>query len=631
MSPRLRYSPPKQISRRRRSSRQRAGVLRLLVAGFLLAGLLPLFAPSPSLVTGQTRDPVCATSGPDTGAYEVEVCMSVSWSGKQNTGDARITASVEATSGVLPEIDEVEFSLAKEPATRSFDILTDFASPYRFILPTAAFADGSYRLELRVEFADDFEADHPEQSLTFSNGNRATPEVTDSWLPTSGRPGDPFVVGVVGDGAGGLPAADAVADLIEGWDPNLFLYLGDVYNLGTYTEFYNYYESTLGGLKEITNPVIGNHEGGAGFQGYFDYWDTFQHYYSVDAAGWHFVGIDNTEAYRQMEPGSPQYEWLAEDLAAHANDCTIIFMHHPRWGLGREADNTAMQPIWDLLVQNGVELALTGHEHSYQRWQPMNSAGEIVPGGVTQIVVGTGGHELEPFRNADFRVAAAIERRDGALRMVLTSTGADYQFIAIDGSVLDSGSIPCTVPGAVNLSKAKSKTEGRVEAELSHFSPNSDITLTWNDGKTLGTGHTDGEGNARIAFRTPSTAYGTYSVTAVDESGLTGTARLSVIPRVKLTKESISAGSDLRVYLYGFAANKAVEVRLSRDDGENYVVLGTVKTGADGSANVLVTIPDTSRPDTYTVIALPKSGERRSASDSIDVTAPSVAPEATPV
>jgi endo-1,4-beta-xylanase len=181
------------------------------------------------------------------------------------------------------------------------------------------------------------------------------------------------------------------------------------------------------------------------------------------------------------------------------------------------------------------------------------------------------------------------------------------------------------------LSESQSRTEDRVEADLTHFTPDSAITLTWEDGKLLGNGRTDAEGNARITFRTPSAAQGTYNVTAKDESGLAGTNRLSVIPRIKVTKESVQAGSRIRVYLYGYSANGTVQIRLSTTDSELYVFLGSVEVDANGRASVVVTIPESMQPGDYTLIGLPETGADGSASESIEITAPPTAPEATPV
>jgi hypothetical protein len=597
----------------------------MLVSALVLIGSLGTTATAVPHSVAQTAAPACDTSGPESGAFEVRVCLSAV--DGEAGGDVALTATVEATTGALPPVELLIFSLAKLPSTGERDILTDYAEPYTFILPTYRYVDGSYRIEVETRFDGGFETEATSITLTFENGISRAPAPEDTWEPTSGRPGSPFVLAAVGDGAGGLPGADAVGDLITGWDPNMLLYLGDVYNSGTYVEFYNYYEPTLGNLKEITNPVPGNHEaGGAGFQGYFEYWDTHTHYYSTGAAGWRLIGIDNTEVYRQTERGDPQFDWLEQELAASPDDCTIVFMHYPRFGLGRTADYRFMQQVWQLLAEHDVEIVLSGHEHNYQRWQPMDGSGGIDPEGVTQLVVGTGGHDLESFRTSDARVVSAVEGRDGALRLVLTNGGAEFQFVATDGSVLDSGSIPCSVQGALTLSKTKSKPDGRVEATLARFTPDSDVTLRWEDGAELGTARTDGDGNAVITFRTPSLPYGSYVVTAEDASGLTGAAQLAVIPSIQTTSETVAAGESLDVSLSGFAAGKEVEIRLVSTDRLTFEVIGSATTGPDGSATATVAIPAATQPGEHLLVAQPATGERRSASDRIAVIAPGGTP-----
>ena len=342
----------------------------------------------------------------------------------------------------------------------------------------------------------------------------------------------------------------------------------------------------------------------------------------MDVAGWHLVGLDTTATYGQIRPGDAQYEWLAQDLAAHAAECTIVFFHHPRWGLGNTAGNPDMHPIWELLAAHDVEIALAGHEHNYQRWLPLNGAGQVDPGGVTQLVVGTGGHELEGFRTADARVASAVEDRDGALRVELTTSGADFQFMASDGSMLDSGSVPCTVPGAITLDRAESTTESWVAAELTNFTPGSEIAIRWEDGRVLRTARADSTGRARVSFHTPSAPYGSHVVTAEDAAGLRSTTRLSIIPRVKLTRETVPFGADLRVYLYGFAADQFVEVHVAHEDGTTSEVLGTVTTDSQGSASVRITLPTIWHPGASTVVARAVPNERLNASASIDVVPP---------
>src|SRR5262249_58312212 len=120
---------------------------------------------------------------------------------------------------------------------------------------------------------------------------------TRSCPATAGSPpsGRPFVLAGVGDGASGQASSQAVADLITGWSPNMFLYLGDVYEHGSRAEFHNWYgtgASFFSRFRSITNPTVGNHEYvTSGAAGYFDYWDNAPHYFSVDTAGWHIVSI----------------------------------------------------------------------------------------------------------------------------------------------------------------------------------------------------------------------------------------------------------------------------------------------------------------------------------------------------
>ena|GEM_PF-2448677 len=57
-----------------------------------------------------------------------------------------------------------------------------------------------------------------------------------------------------------------------------------------------------------------------------------------------------------------------------------------------------MQPIWSLLVRSGVDIVLSGHDHDYERFQPLDADGHPDPRhGTMQFVVGTGGRSLRPL------------------------------------------------------------------------------------------------------------------------------------------------------------------------------------------------------------------------------------------
>jgi hypothetical protein len=96
---------------------------------------------------------------------------------------------------------------------------------------------------------------------------------------------------------------------------------------------------------------------------------------------------------------SPEYKWLAKDLAAHPGGLKFAFFHFPLYSddstepTDRYLDNTpgSTGSLEQLLHDNGVDLAFTGHAHDYQR----NIA---VPGGVTSYVTGGGGGRVVPIR-----------------------------------------------------------------------------------------------------------------------------------------------------------------------------------------------------------------------------------------
>jgi hypothetical protein len=423
------------------------GRSRWLLTALVLLLLAPnLQTVSPTPVAAQTASQPCATQAPSSGAYVARVCFTTPADGATLRGNVPATVTVTASSGVLPAISHVRFFLTRSTSTSPSTLLTDYANPWTVTIPTSHWRDGAYRLEARVRFSDGFETTDPATyarlNVTLSNGVIADQHTNGSWAPkTSGA--SPLNLVAVGDGAGGMAGADAVGDLVAGMNPDLFLYLGDVYNSGTYAEFTNYYDPTLGSVKDRTNPVPGNHESGNSFNGYMDYWNADEHYYSYNSGGWHFIALDSTTQYAQTAPGTAQYSWLQQDLQANANTaCTMVYFHHPRYGLTSTNGNAYMQDIWTLLATSGVDVVLNGHEHNYSRWTPLDANGQTSADGLPQYIVGTGGHDSQSFAMSDGRVAARV-RTDGALKLSLGADGGSAQFVDTTGAVRDSSTFSC--------------------------------------------------------------------------------------------------------------------------------------------------------------------------------------------
>lgn len=419
--------------------------------------------------------PVCsATSSPS--GYEVSICLEQPDPGSTLTGQVSVSAVVTTTG--MPagtRVQAVVFCRDTWPCTRRDDgyLITDWSGVpdgaggkrFAFTFDTRRYADDpATTLHAYAAVNDGWSTEAPGTEVALVNGNDEDAALPTGFAPHLSPPDPGLVVGAVGDGAGGEPAEADVAGLIERWDPGLFLYLGDVYDKGTPEEFDNWYDQHgYGALRSVTNPVIGNHEYSADdeAEGYFGYWKSPPHYYSYDSGGWHFVALDSTSKFAtsvpgvlQNEPSSvpgvlTQYDWLAGDLAAHAGQCTVAYFHHPVFNQGEETAADRMRSVWSLLANSGVTAALTGHDHDYQRFAPLDGAAQPDPRGVTQFVVGAGGHSTQVVVPGSQPGPDPVTWATGfgAMKMVLHPDRLDFSVSAPNGTsggrLMDSGSIPC--------------------------------------------------------------------------------------------------------------------------------------------------------------------------------------------
>jgi chitodextrinase len=360
----------------------------------------------------------------------------------------------------------------------------DYANPYTFVLPTTKWQDGNYNIAVEAVMRDGYTTvNQASISIIFNNGNTQPPVNNNTFTPTGGTTppaGSPFIVAATGDGADGATNALNVTNTIASINPNLFLYLGDVYQNGSVAEFYNWYGSgnnNYSRFNSIADPTIGNHEYTNGVApGYFDYWNNIPDYYSYDAGGWHFISLNSNAANIGVDINSAQYAWLAQDLAANANMCTIVYYHHPLFNIGPEGPTTAMADIWSLMAQNGVSIVLNGHDHDYQRWVPLDGNGNPSPSGITEFVAGGGGHGLQTIIGSDPRVVFSDDTNPeafGVLELALNSAGANFYYINSSGVILDSGVVPCSKAGT------DSEAPGVPSSLTANVVSATQVDLTW--------------------------------------------------------------------------------------------------------------------------------------------------------
>lgn len=277
------------------------------------------------------------------------------------------------------------------------------------------------------------------------------PTVTPSPTPV---PGSSITVVAAGDIAGCNTSGDTTtANLIGSINPTLVITLGDnAYESGSATEFANCYNPTWGLFKGITRPAPGNHEyltsGASGYFGYFGSaaGSSGQGYYSYNAGGWHFIVLNsNCSSAGGCGSTSPQANWLRSDLTANPVQCTIAYWHHPRFTRAQYDDQTAMSALYQILYDNNVDIVLAGHDHNYQRYQPMNGSGVLdVNRGIRSWVVGTGGRSHYNSLRSDTRREVGNGDTFGVLKLTLRNNAYDWQFVPEAGRVFtDVGSGGC--------------------------------------------------------------------------------------------------------------------------------------------------------------------------------------------
>ena len=181
-------------------------------------------------------------------------------------------------------------------------------------------------------------------------------------------------------------------------------------------------------FKARTRPSPGNHEYETpGASGYFNYFgaaagDPNKGYYSYDLGSWHVISLNSncSSVPGGCAAGSPQEQWLREDLAAHSNTCTLAYWHHPRFSSGIHGDEASVAPFWDALYQAGADVVLNGHDHNYERFAPQNPSGQADPTqGIREFVVGTGGAELRKIVGIKPNSETQIADMNGIMKMTL--------------------------------------------------------------------------------------------------------------------------------------------------------------------------------------------------------------------
>ena len=294
---------------------------------------------------------------------------------------------------------------------------------------------------------------------------RSVGEVHNFWTAAD-SPDAAIRFGVFGDFGCGCPAQYQSIGVLNDSQPDLVLTTGDnVYYSGNAREVRQNYFVPMASLIDHVPvyPSLGNHDVITGNGSPFldslylpvNDADGSERFYSFDRGNCHFISLEVTDRVGDLSPGSRQYQWLVRDLERTAATWVICYFHHPLYSDSSHGDGPLLQvhlaPLFD---EYGVDVVLSGHDHTYQRTYPMR--GGLVlddqmepnytdPQGTIYVVTGGGGATLYGLRPSQ-RLAAGESRRHVVIFDVV---GNELNLSAVDhnGSVFDRMKITKRVPG----------------------------------------------------------------------------------------------------------------------------------------------------------------------------------------
>jgi acid phosphatase type 7 len=146
--------------------------------------------------------------------------------------------------------------------------------------------------------------------------------------------------------------------------------------------------------------------------------DGVERWYSYDWGDVHLVALDTEQT------GPLQAAWLEADLTANQLPWTIVYGHKPPRSSGHHGGDPGFNHWFvPILKAHQVPLVLSGHDHHYERFHPID--------GTTYIVTGGGGRGVRELSAPEFASAFA----EAVIHFVVVTVEGDTLTVhAIDGT-----------------------------------------------------------------------------------------------------------------------------------------------------------------------------------------------------
>ena len=297
----------------------------------------------------------------------------------------------------------------------------------------------------------------------------------------------PVTFQVVGDSGWATSPQFQVAEQMERSPADLLIHVGDV----AYYAF-NHFNADLRCFSIYQNQMrstpwflaLGNHDSyidrEAALKSFYLPTNAItgtEHFYSFDHGDVHFVALwADLQGGADYKPGSPQYRWLEQDLAATTKPWKFLFFHHT-WrsssihGAVDDYDTNLVSDSMqldgsfaELARRYGVQIVFNGHDHCYERLAPGDGPMSFVTGGGGAILYSMS--RLHPD-------SVQFTARYHFLRISVDGDEARVEAVGHDGLVFDTTHLRRTFPARQVVSASwnspviESKAPGDTNANIS--------------------------------------------------------------------------------------------------------------------------------------------------------------------
>ncbi len=277
----------------------------------------------------------------------------------------------------------------------------------------------------------------PQPSISISDTFTPQPSPT----PTTATR---VIFAAIGDYGSGNKDETDVAKLIDSWQPEFIITLGDNnYPSGAADHideavgqyFHSYIHPYYGSFGEGAGvnrffPSLGNHdvltENGKSFLDYFTLPGN-ERYYDFTWGMLHLFALDDIDSEPDgVGASSIQAQWLKAGLAESTSAWNIVYMHYPPYSSGTHGSTDWAR--WPY-AEWGADAVLAGHDHTYER---------LEENGLPYFVNGLGGMGRYEFL---YNVEGSLVRYNanyGAMRVEATEKQIELEFITRSGEVVDT-------------------------------------------------------------------------------------------------------------------------------------------------------------------------------------------------